>query len=216
VLDDGSNSGSGFFGRVYNWILGLFGAGGETEARLIDPNTGEQVSFELLLNGPTIEPVGLAFQANLRKIGIDMSVRSVDTPQFINRVRSRDFDMIYNAWAQSLSPGNEQRDFWGSEAADSESSRNYAGIADPGVDALIDRIILAADREELIATTKALDRVLLAHQYAIPTYTLRNARTARWDRFSQPDTLPEFSIGFPDIWWWNADRAAEIGGGSGQ
>lgn len=178
--------------------------------RLIDPNTGQQLSFELLLNGPTMERVALPLQANLRKIGIDMKVRSVDTPQWINRVRSRDFDMIYTGWAQSDSPGNEQRDFWGSNAADSESSRNYAGIADPGVDALIDRVVLAQDRAELEAATRALDRVLLAHYYVIPAYTLRRARIARWDRFSRPDPLPEFSIGFPTIWWWDEAKAAAI------
>ncbi len=107
-------------------------------ARSSSTQNGKQLSFELLLNGPTIEAVALAYQASLRKIGIDMQVRSIDTPQWINRVRSRDFDMIYTGWAQSLSPGNEQRAYWGSEAADSESSQNYAGIKDPAVDALID------------------------------------------------------------------------------
>jgi microcin C transport system substrate-binding protein len=184
--------------------------------RLVNPQTGQQLAFEVLLNGPTIEPVALAYQSSLRKIGIEMSIRSVDTPQWIERIRSRDFDVTYTAWAQSLSPGNEQRDFWGSAAADSESSRNYTGIKDPGVDALIDRIILATDRDELIATTHALDRVLLANQYVIPSYTLSRARIGRWDRFSRPETLPEFSIGFPTIWWWNAERAAQIGGGSAQ
>lgn len=178
--------------------------------RLIDPETGEQLSFEILLNGPTIEAVALAFQDNLRKIGVDARVRSVDTPQFTNRIRSRDFDVTYNGWAQSLSPGNEQFDFFGSEAAARESSRNYAGIADPGVDALIERVVFAEDREELIAATRALDRVLLANHFVVPSYTLRKARVARWDRFSHPDPLPEYSVGFPTIWWWNAERAAAI------
>ncbi|MGE4221579.1 MAG: extracellular solute-binding protein, partial [Alphaproteobacteria bacterium] len=127
--------------------------------RLVDAH-GRQFSFELILNGPTIEAVALAYQASLRKIGIDMQVRSIDTPQWINRVRSHDFDMIYTGWPQSLSPGNEQRDFWGSGAADSDSARNYAGIKDPAVDALIERVVLARDRPELEAATRALDRVL--------------------------------------------------------
>jgi microcin C transport system substrate-binding protein len=184
--------------------------------QLVDPKTGQQLSFEILLNGPTIEPVALSLQANLRKIGVEARVRSVDTPQYINRVRSRDFDMIYAGWAESLSPGNEQRDFWGSEAASSESSRNYAGIADPGVDALIERVVLSTDRDDLIAATRALDRVLLAHNYLIPSYALRHARVARWDRFAHPDELPEYSIGFPTIWWWDEAKAAAIRKGASQ
>jgi microcin C transport system substrate-binding protein len=188
-------------------------AGYELRGRqLVDPETGKQLSFEILLNGPTIEPVALALQANLRKIGVDARVRSVDTPQYINRVRSRDFDMIYSGWSQSLSPGNEQRDYWGSAAADSQSSQNYAGIADPGIDALIERVVLAKDRDELVAATRALDRVLLAHHYVIPSYTLRKARIARWNRFDKPDPLPEYSIGFPTIWWWDEEKAAAIQG----
>jgi len=183
---------------------------------LINPETGEQLSFEVLLNGATMEPVALAWQTNLRKIGVDARVRSVDTPQYINRVRSRDFDVIYAGWAQSLSPGNEQREYWGSGAADSESSQNFAGIADPGVDALIERVVLAKDRDELVAATRALDRVLLAHHYVIPSYTLRRARIARWDRYSHPEALPEYSIGFPTIWWWDEAKAAAIREGASQ
>ncbi len=176
----------------------------------VHKETGKPLQFELLLNGPTIERVALPLQANLKKIGVRMDVRSVDTPQFINRVRSRDFDMIYTGWAQSSSPGNEQLDFWGSDAADSETSRNYAGIKDAGVDALIQRVIFAKDRDELIAATRALDRVLLHNHFVIPSYTLRKSRIARWDRFSHPETLPEFAIGFPQVWWWDAEKAARV------
>ena len=183
-------------------------------ARLVNAETGEQLSFEIILNGPTIEPVALAWRTNLRQIGIEATVRPVDTAQYVNRVRSRDFDVIYSGWAQTLSPGNEQRNYWGSEAADSPSSQNYAGIADPGVDALIDRLVLATDRDDLIAATRALDRVLLAHHYLVPSYALRQSRIARWDRFARPDTLPEFSIGFPTVWWWDEARATAIREGS--
>ncbi len=171
---------------------------------------GQQLSFEILLNGPTIEPVALAFQQNLKLIGIEASVRTVDSPQYINRVRSRDFDMIYNGWVQSLSPGNEQRFFWGSEAANAENSSNYAGISDPGIDALIDKIIFADNRTTLVAATHALDRVLLAHHYVIPTYAPIDARIAHWDRFGRPENLPEYSIGFPDIWWYDPQKADAI------
>jgi microcin C transport system substrate-binding protein len=178
--------------------------------RLLTPD-GQPVGFEILLNGPTIEPIATAYQANLQKIGIAATIRTVDSPQYIERVRTRDFDVIYTGWAQSLSPGNEQRDFWGSASATQDDSRNYAGIADPGVDALIDKIIFADDRETLVAATHALDRVLLARHYVMPTYTLRKARIARWDRFSHPETLPEYSIGFPSIWWYDEAKAAKTG-----
>jgi len=178
--------------------------------QLVDPN-GQPVSFEILLNGPTIEPIATAFQTNLKRLGINATIRSVDSPQYIERVRNRDFDMIYTGWVQSLSPGNEQRDFWGSASAAQNDSRNYAGIADKGVDALVDKIVFATNRDTLIAATRALDRVLLAHHYAVPTYTLRKSRIARWDRFSHPETLPEFSIGFPTVWWYDDARAAKTG-----
>jgi microcin C transport system substrate-binding protein len=178
---------------------------------MVDKN-GNQLSFELLLVGEQIEPVALAYQTSLRKLGIDMRVRQVDQPQWINRVRSHDYDMIYVGWPESLSPGNEQRDFWGSQAADSESSRNYAGIKDPAVDELVEKLVVAKDYDEIVTITHALDRVLMANQYVIPSYALRHARIARWDRFAHPDTLPEFSIGFPTIWWWDDAKAKKITG----
>ncbi|HEV2517419.1 MAG TPA: extracellular solute-binding protein [Devosia sp.] len=178
--------------------------------QLVDPN-GTPVSFEILLNGPTIEPIATAFQTNLKRLGINATIRSVDSPQYIERAQNRDYDMIYTGWVQSLSPGNEQRDFWGSASAAQNDSRNYGGISDKGVDALIDKIVFADDRETLIAATRALDRVLLAHHYVTPTYTLRKSRIARWDRFSHPETLPEFSIGFPTVWWYDEGKAAKTG-----
>lgn len=178
--------------------------------QLLDPN-GQPVAFEILLNGPTLEPVATSFANNLKKIGITATLRTVDSAQYIERVQKRQFDMIYTGWAQSLSPGNEQRDFWGSASATQEDSRNYAGIADKGVDALIDKIIFAPDRDTLVAATHALDRVLLANHYLVPSYTLRKARIARWDRFSHPERLPEYSIGFPGTWWYDEAKAAKTG-----
>lgn len=178
--------------------------------QLMTPD-GQPVSFEILLNGPTIEPIAAAFQTNLKRLGINATIRSVDSPQYIERAQNRDFDMIYTGWVQSLSPGNEQRDFFGSASAAQNDSRNYGGIADKGVDALIEKIVFADDRQTLIAATRALDRVLLAHHYATPTYTLRKSRIARWDRFSHPEVLPEFSIGFPTVWWYDEAKAAKTG-----
>lgn len=194
-----------------NAALKLFAEAGYTldGNRLVDAS-GKQFGFEILIDNPILEPMVMSFVTNLKQIGIDATIRVVDAPQYTNRLRSRDYDMVYERWAQSLSPGNEQREFWGSTSAMQENSRNYAGIADKGVDALIEKVIFAPDRETLVAATHALDRVLMAHHYVVPTYTLRTARIARWDRFSRPDTLPEFDIGFPSIWWYDAEKAARV------
>lgn len=179
--------------------------------RLVDAN-GTQFAFEILLNGPTIEPVAQNLVTNLGQIGVAVTLRTVDSPQYINRARSFDYDVIYAGWGQSFSPGNEQRYFFGSSTANEEGAQNYAGIADPGIDALIDKIIVADDRATQEAAVMALDRVLLAHHYIVPSYTLRNSRIARWDRFSHPEALPEFSSGFPTLWWYDEAKAAKTGG----
>lgn len=171
------------------------------DRQMVHTETGKPLSFEILLNGPIIEKVALPYVQNLKRIGIEATVRTVEASQYQNRVRSRDFDMIYNGWGQTLSPGNEQAEFWGSEAANREGSANYMGISDPAIDSLIRMVIFARDRDEQVAATRALDRVLLAHHYAIPTYTLRAVRLAWWDRFSMPERMPEYGIGFPDTWW---------------
>ncbi|MCW5722794.1 MAG: ABC transporter substrate-binding protein [Devosia sp.] len=179
--------------------------------RLVDAG-GTQLGIELLMHQPTLEPIAANLQRNLAQIGVDLQIRMVDTPQYINRLRSFDYDMIYAGWAQSFSPGNEQRYFFGSGSVDDEGSRNYAGIADRGIDALIDQLIAAKDRETQLAVTEALDRALLAHDYVVPGYALRYSRIARWDRFSRPQALPQFSNGFPTIWWWDEAKAARTGG----
>jgi microcin C transport system substrate-binding protein len=178
--------------------------------QLVDKN-GKQLSFEILLNGPTIQPVASAFVTNLKAIGINATIRTVDSAQYINRLRSRDFDMIYSGWAQSLSPGNEQRDYWSCGAAKDPNTSNYGGICDPGVDALIEKVVFAKDRDTLVAATHALDRVLLAGYYVVPSYSLRNDRIAHWDRFSHPATLPAYSIGFPQVWWYDQAKAQKTG-----
>ncbi|QBK32234.1 ABC transporter substrate-binding protein [Roseitalea porphyridii] len=192
--------------------VGLFREAGYElrDGRMVNAETGEPFEFELLLNGPIIERVALPYAEDLRKIGVTMNVRSVEPSQFVTRLRARDFDMIYSGWAQSLSPGNEQFDYFGSRAADREASRNFGGIADPAVDALIEEVVFAEDRDRLIDATRALDRVLMANQYVIPSYTARNSRIAYWNRFDHPDPLPTYSIGFPTIWWYDAEKAEAI------
>ena len=141
-----------------------------------------------------------------------MSIRRVDDVQFQNRTRDFDFDMTTVVWGQSLSPGNEQRDWFGSQAADRPGSRNMGGIKNPAVDALIERIIFAKDRNEQIAACKAMDRVLLWNVYCVPHFNYGFQRYARWDRFSHPEPLPKYGISaFPDVWWYDADKAARIG-----
>lgn len=197
--------------------LNLFTQAGYTleGTQMLGPD-GQPFTFEILLNGPTIEPVAQNLVTNLAQIGITATIRTVDSPQFINRARSFDYDMIYSGWAQSYSPGNEQRFFFGSSTANAEGAQNYAGVADPAVDALIEQLIVADDRETQEAVTKALDRVLLAKHFVIPSYSLRTTRAARWDRFSRPENLPEFSSGFPTLWWWDEAKAAKTGGATAQ
>jgi microcin C transport system substrate-binding protein len=180
--------------------------------KMVGPD-GKAVSIEVMLNGPTIERVAVPYSQWLAKIGIAMTVRSVDSSQFIERLRKRDFDMVYYAWGQSNSPGNEQIDMWSSQAAERQDSRNYAGIKDPAVDTLINAIVFNKGREDQIAAVRALDRVLMANQYVIPSYTYLPDRIAYWDRFGHPEGYARFLIGFPTVWWWDAEKAAKTGGG---
>jgi microcin C transport system substrate-binding protein len=173
---------------------------------------GEPMHVEFLSDSPNDERVLLPYKASLERLGIQVSVRTVDEVQYVNRVRSFDFDVIASVWAQSISPGNEQREYWGSEAADRPGSRNLAGIKDPAVDALIQQIVFAKDRNDLVAATKALDRVLLAHDYMVPQWTYGFQRTARWDRYSHPQTMPRYGASaFPTVWWYDEGKAAKTG-----
>jgi microcin C transport system substrate-binding protein len=169
--------------------------------RLVNVKTGEPFSFELLLSNPSFERTVTPFINSVKKIGIDARIRTVDDSQYTNRVRSFDYDMIYGIWAQTLVPGNEQIDYWGSSSVNQTGSRNYAGIADPAIDELIHRIIFAPNREELVATTRALDRVLLAHHYVVPLFYSKSVRVAYWNHLAHTKELPYYGTGFPDAWW---------------
>lgn len=179
---------------------------------LVSKRNGEKFTVEYITATPTFDRIAGAYQTALRKVGIDMTFRILDSAQYTQRQRTRDFDMIYTSWGQSLSPGNEQLEMWGSESAKREGSRNYAAIQNPAVDAVIQHVLHAKDRDDLIAASKALDRVLLWNQYVVPGWTLLAARTARWDRYSHPEPLPEHGIGFPTIWWYDEAKAAKVGG----
>ena len=180
------------------------------EQRLVNAE-GAQLELEFLLTqGGSQERVVQPFIDNLQKLGVDASLRGVDSAQYVRRRRSYDFDMIVAGVANSESPGNEQREFWGSKAAQVEGSRNVAGVSNPVVDSLIETIINAPDRPALEAASRALDRVLLWEHYMIPQLYTPYERIAYWNRFGHPDPYPARSIGYPNVWWWDADKAAKI------
>jgi microcin C transport system substrate-binding protein len=179
--------------------------------KLVDAK-GQLVSLEILCRDPADERIALFYKPGLEGLGITANVRTVDDVQYQNRLRNFDFDLVTVLWGQSISPGNEQRDYFGSSAADRQGSTNYPGIKNPAVDALIDHIIFAKDRAELVAACKALDRVLLWNCYVVPQFTYGFQRYAYWDRFSHPEPLPTYGIaGFPTLWWWDAEKAAKAG-----
>ena len=173
---------------------------GVRELRLVNERSGEPFGFEILLVGSGFERIVLPYVRNLRRLGIDARVRVVDSSQYVNRVRAFDFDMIVAVWGQSASPGNEQRDFWGSAAAKSPGSRNYAGIASPALDALIESLIAAPDRESLVQRTRALDRVLLWSHLVVPNWHSPVDRIVFWDKFGYPEPPPRQGTS-TDFWW---------------
>ena len=182
------------------------------DRRLVSVKTKEPMTIEFLSESPTFERIILFYKPALERLGVTVTARTVDDAQYENRLRSWDYDAVIGSWGQSLSPGNEQRGFWGSAAADQAGSRNLIGIKDPAIDALIERVIFAKNRAELVAATRALDRVLLWHHFVVPQWTYGKVRTARWDRFSRPDKMPQYgAAAFPTVWWWDAQRAAKTG-----
>ena len=171
------------------------------DGKLTNGETSEVMALEFLLVNQGFARIVAPIQRAMERLGIKVKVRVVDTSQYINRIRNFDFDVIVGSWGQSLSPGNEQRDFWGSAAADRPGSRNYIGIKDPAIDKLIDHIIFASSRGELVAATRALDRVLLWNHFVIPNWHINSYRIAYWNRFSRPAIKPKYGLGFSDTWW---------------
>jgi microcin C transport system substrate-binding protein len=178
------------------------------DQKLVDPQ-GKQMSFEILLDNPQFERITLPFVENLKRLGIDARIRTVDTAQGQRREDEFDFDMTLWLVAQSESPGNEQRDYWSSAAADTNGTRNFPGIKDPVIDQIIEQIIQAPDRPTLVARTKALDRVLLWGHYVVPHYRLYARWIASWDRFSHPPVDPK--VGYaPGAWWVDPQKDAAL------
>ena len=172
--------------------------------------SGEEMKVEFLIVSPAFERVILPYIQNLKRLGIKSSLRLIDSSQYRARLDNFDYDIVTSSFPQSESPGNEQRDFWGTAAADKNGSRNLIGIKNPAIDKLIDMIIFAKSREELVAVTHALDRVLLWHHYLVPQWFSPNARIAYWDRFGRPETLPSQTPGFTQVWWLDRARAEKL------
>ena len=170
---------------------------------------GEVFTIEFLLGDPTYERIVAPWAQALQRLGIELRIRTVDSSQFTRLLREFDFDMIYSGWPQSNSPGNEQRYFFSSAAASNPSSRNYAGIRSPVVDALIDKVIYAPDREALVTATRALDRVLTWGHYLVPGWTLRYDRIAYWDKFGRPEKTPKNGVDFMS-WWIDPAKVDRI------
>lgn len=167
--------------------------------KLVDAN-GTPFRFEILLVQKEFERVVSPFIRNLERLGIDASIRIVDTSQYINRLRQFDFDMVVASFGQSTSPGNEQRDYWHSSSANLPGSRNLAGIQDPAVDYLVEQLIAAPNREQLVLRARALDRVLQWNHYVIPHYHIDRYRIAYWNHLAHPETTPRYDLGL-DTWW---------------
>jgi microcin C transport system substrate-binding protein len=187
-------------------------AGFEIRDRKLVGSDGQPVSVEFLSQDLGDQRGILFYKPSLERLGLTVTVRTVDDVQYQNRLRNFDFDIVTSLWPQSLSPGNEQREFFGSQAADTPGSRNVPGIKNPAVDVVIERIIFAHDRAELVAACKAMDRILLWNCYLVPQFVAGFQRFARWDRFSHPEPLPKYGIAaFPNLWWWDAEKAAKTG-----
>ena len=176
------------------------------DMRLVNAQTGRPLSFEILIDDPTWERVALPFVKNLERLGVVARVRTVDAAQYEYRMKQFDFDMTVALFGQSLSPGNEQVDYWASASADTPGSRNLAGVRDPVVDQLIDLVIAAPERPALVARTRALDRVLLWGHYVIPHWHITAFRVAYWNRFKRPAVSPKYQLGF-DTWWIDPEKA---------
>ena len=170
------------------------------DKKLVNSKTLKPFTFEILLRSKDFERVVLPYIRNLEKLGVTVEVRLVDMAQYIKMVKDFDFDMIIYSFGQSNSPGNEQRDYWYSGFADTKGSRNIAGIKDPVIDKLVEKIINAKNRKELVSATRALDRVLLWGHYVIPQWHINSYRVAYKNKFSRPPTPPKYGLGF--YTWW--------------
>ncbi len=177
---------------------------------LTNRETGEVFKFEILLRSPLFERIVLPMKRNLKKLGIEVSIRTVqDDSQYIRRLEDFDYDMIVVNYGSIISPGNEQKNYWGSSTADQPGSPNYMGVKNPVLDEIIDKIISAKSRKELVTYTKVLDRILLFNYYLIPQFHIGHYRVAYWNKLSRPAVSPKYDLGF-DFWWYDTKKAQDL------
>ncbi|MBW8270207.1 extracellular solute-binding protein [Caldovatus aquaticus] len=190
--------------------LGLMREAGWTvrERRLVNAQ-GQPFEFEILLSSPSFERVALPYKDALERLGMAVQVRTVDPAQYQKRIENFDYDMTVDVIPQGLSPGNEQRDYFTCAKAQEPGSQNVAGICDPVIDELVEMVIAAPDRAELIARTRALDRVLLWHDYVVPQWHIQSFRIAYWDKFGRPARGPRYDLAL-DSWWIERGRERAI------
>ena len=207
-----STDGSGNIRRNLRTAKRLLQEAGWTvhDGVLTHAGTGETMEIEFLLVAPAFERIVAPVVRNMERLGIAARIRLVDPAQYQNRIDAFDFDIVVSTRGQSLSPGNEQRNYWTTASADIPGSGNLAGIADPVVNALVDLLIQAPDRDALVATTRALDRVLLWGHYVIPQWHIRSFRLVYWNKFGRPEIRPKYGLGFPSTWWIDEDKAARL------
>ncbi len=179
---------------------------------VVKNDKGEKLDVEFLLDSPLFERIALPYKQQLDVLGIGVTIRSIDAAQYERRTETYDYDIISHVWGQSLSPGNEQRFFWGSAFADVPGNQNFAGIKDKAIDALIEKLIFANDRPGLVTACKALDRAIMAHNYVVPMWFNPVDWTAYWNRFGQPDKKPDYNLAFPATWWWDEEKAKKVKG----
>jgi microcin C transport system substrate-binding protein len=168
------------------------------------------VTFEFLIDEPTFQPHHMPFIKNLATIGIDATLRVVDPVQYRKRVDEFDFDLTVQRFNFSATPGDSLRSYFTSQSAKMSGSFNLAGIADPVVDALVEKILGAETRGELTTACRALDRMIRAGRYWIPHWYLAAHRVAYWDVFGFPEKKPGFWRGIPETWWYDQDKAAKL------
>ncbi|MFV0295403.1 MAG: extracellular solute-binding protein, partial [Hyphomicrobiaceae bacterium] len=171
---------------------------------------GEAFEIEFLNTGPTMERILAPYVKNLGLIGIRSTIRTVDSAQYERRVKSWDYDVITSRFTMGLTPGVELFNYWGSESANSEGSRNLSGIKDPVVDALIEKVIVAKSRPQLVAATRAIDRVLRAGYYWVPHWYKASHTIAYWDKFDRPKVKPKYALGVIDTWWYDPAKAEKL------
>lgn len=174
--------------------------------RMTNDKTGQRFEFEMLGFSEASEIHSNSLARSLQKIGVTARLRIVDATQYVNRIRNFDYDMITTGLGQTGSPGNEQREYWSTKAADSLGSRNFSGIKNPVVDALVEKVIFAEDREDLVTATNALDRVLLWNYYVIPQFTRDVQWLAFWNKFGIPEKQPDYLGADVDSWWIDTEK----------